>query len=149
MPIYTYEKARRVLLLSQGKVTLWILLVCSVFGLSEAYVTCALGKEMVILPFLEINTIKRQKKQKQKQIHLSQGDICTLNSLLRLLAQQRNSANVLINLWPSNSKGEIIHFGHLFFVSCWDLSCYDGAFNDPACTTMRIQLRKRILPNLS
>lgn len=118
MPIYTYEKARRVVLLSQGKVTLWILLVFSVFGLSEAYVTCALGKEMVILPFLEINTIKRQKNKNKKQIHLSQGDICTLNSLLRLLAQQRNSANVLINLWPSNSKGEIIHFGHLYFVSC-------------------------------
>ena len=65
MPICTYEKARRVLLLSQGKVTLWVLLVFSVFGLSEAYVTCALGKEMVILPFLEINTIKRQKKKKK------------------------------------------------------------------------------------
>lgn len=66
MPVCTYEKARRVLLLSQGKVTLWVLLVFSVFGLSEAYVTCALGKEMVILPFLEINTIKRQKTKTKK-----------------------------------------------------------------------------------
>ena len=36
---------------------------------------------------------------------------------IRLLAEQTNSANVLINLWPSNSKREIVHLTLSFFCS--------------------------------
>ena len=60
---------------------------------------------------------------------------------MRLLAEQTNLANVLINLWPSNSKGEIMHLWLSFSCSyCDKLSRYDSAFNYSAWTAMRMQL---------
>ena len=41
--------------------------------------------------------------------HLSVSSVGLMKQ--RLLADQTNSADVLINLWSSNSKGEIVHLG--------------------------------------
>ena len=67
---------------------------------------------------------------------------------MRLLAEQTNLANVLLNLWPSNSKGEIIHLWVSFFCYyCDKLSRYDGAFNDSAWAAMGMKSGERNLPN--
>ena len=58
---------------------------------------------------------------------------------MSLLKEQTNSENVVINLWPSNSKGEIMHLRLSFFYSyCDELTCYDGAFNDSAWVAIKM-----------
>ena len=67
---------------------------------------------------------------------------------MRLLAEQTNSANVLLNLWPSNSKGEIMYLWLSFFCSYYDkLSRYDAAFNDSAWAAVGMQSGERNIPN--
>ena len=67
---------------------------------------------------------------------------------MRLLEERANLVNVLINLWPSNSKGEIMHLWLSFFCSYCDKSSrYDGAFNDSAWAAVGMQSGERNIPN--